>query len=162
MSSSSRLAEVVNGHAQTVYNHHMRSFHLPTAEAVAASEKCHTLTLDLARILLLAHKNIRRELHAIDNYRSWHYLIAHGNRPLPDEIVTDMNPGYGLDEGVFSGHFHGPRNELQALLSRRGAPEPLIALRGVASVTHTHHMELLPPFYGLQREAYIQHLKRRR
>ncbi len=105
---------------------------------------CHLLTYyafgRLTRIGLV----LRRELH-IDDAANWHYLLVHDSpeiAPTDTDIVSDLNPWQWRDYG--SGILHGPRHEVINTLRENGAPENVVALRGLRTISNPHHMQLNP------------------
>jgi hypothetical protein len=83
---------------------------------------------------------VRRELH-FDENDNWHYLLAHAAidaTPTDDDIISDLNPWQWRDFG--GGILHGSRQDVMETLRTAGAPENVIALRGLHTIRAQHHI----------------------
>ena len=101
---------------------------------------CHMLTYYALERLTKGGLIVRRELH-FDENDNWHYLLAHAAidaTPTDDDIISDLNPWQWRDFG--GGILHGSRQDVMETLRTAGAPENVIALRGLHTIRAQHHI----------------------
>jgi hypothetical protein len=104
--------------------------------------RCDVLTYSVMEALQFRGLPIRRELHT-DEYKNWHYLLAHA---LPDtepsyyDVVTDLNPWQWRAQG--GPIIHGTREEVMEKMRFTGAPDFVVALRGLETIYKPHDLQI--------------------
>lgn len=110
---------------------------IPIWTDMSHSHQCQPLSHHMLQALQHRGYELRRELHQ-DETGNWHYLLAHGDEPADDELVTDLNPWQYTADSRLTGPLHAPRSEVMARLQQEQAPEFFVALRGLATIVKAH------------------------
>jgi hypothetical protein len=106
----------------------------------SGGNQCHALTFHVMDAMRRRFQPVRRELHR-DEYGNWHYMLVHEAMdadPTDNDLVTDFNPWQWKHDRTAKGLIHAPRNELIERLRHEDAPEYVIALRGLDTITKHH------------------------
>lgn len=118
---------------------------LPPSIDLTKSNLCHLLTKYTANLLRNNGLPVLRELHG-DSYGNWHFILNHegpNTAPSDDNLITNLNPWQWGGSGT--GILHGTRGEVMDALSKYGAPNHFIALRGLDTIIK-HNTDKLNPY----------------
>ena len=140
------ISETVRSTVPFVYDETKDRLSLHPHTDMSRSNVCHHLTLGLLGALNGRKLPARREQHE-DGEGRWHYLIAHlptEAMPSPRDLITDLNPWQFDGRVPQRGYLHGERQEVQDILAAAGAPDWFVGLRGVATITRAHTLQLTP------------------
>lgn len=139
----SEISRIVSEIVPPMYEDIRVDFGYPTPANMAGSNQCHVLSKGLW--LCLDNRNIqsRREYHKLANDDPWHFVVAHtplDAEPTEDDIITDLNPWQYMGTAIppTYSYLHGPRGEVMERLQAEGAPDYIVALRGLSTIVRSH------------------------
>lgn len=145
----SEIRRVVDEIVPLLYEGVITDFRMPAGTNLAASNQCHVLTKELFEGLQHRRIQARREFHQLPDEMPWHFVIAHtplDAEPTEDDIITDLNPWQFMNGKTPANYtyLHAPRGEVMERLQDEGAPEYIVALRGLSTIVHSHTEVMTP------------------
>lgn len=139
----SEIHHVVDEIIPPMYQDIKTDFDMPPTSNLAASNQCHVLSKGLWIALNSRKIESRREYHKTPNEAPWHFMIAHtpiDAEPSDDDLITDLNPWHYMNgrAPINYSYLHAPRGEVMERLRAEGAPEYIVALRGLSTIVRAH------------------------
>lgn len=117
-------------------------------EIQSRGNRCDLLTKSILGVFSPRGLSVRRELHQTEG-GMWHFVIAHGSpdsTPSNSDELLDMNPWQFNASLPQKGPLIGIRSDVMETLRSAGAPEEIIALRAIKTITHPHVEDKNPAY----------------
>ena len=119
---------------------------IPTVTDMSHSNRCDLLTHEMQQALTSLGFTVCRELHQTSS-GLWHVVLRHRHPDVAlgeTDMITDLNPWQFTQNNRYSGYLHGARDDIIKTLVHSGAPESVVSLRSITTVTRLNVTETNP------------------